>query len=405
MEPATNALDGAAAHTPANPQAQSQLSRIPLEVLTRITYFISTEDLGNVRLTCRAIERALIRFFSHEFFTKRQFMVFSESLKALVDISKHPVFSQRLKHVIIGTDHFPSLRETHYSHHGSEHQQERLKNAVADQEFLLQTGTLRDMLTEAFAGLPSLEVVELRDFNSRTRRRDGLNYEWKSWGSTTLERETGSGLTMRWAGRNYAHPTAMFSSLVVASASLASKPQVPSLEVNLRDAGTGLCDAAFYYPPLAHVKPKIEQYLGRLTKLHLVILPHAGIDCQPEHGFLRNFLSKATNLTWLRINFQRGAESAKLLTSPESPHQPFAGKRALLLDVLPPKLEKLELGYLNIHHSQLTYFLTMIANKITSLSLRRVQIMDSPIPGGGDTGPAIDRWRVLFRKLKTLPDV
>jgi len=399
MESTASALDGAG--LPAHPQTESQFSHIPLEILTRITYFISTEDFGNVRLTCRAVERALINFFSREFFTKRQFMVFSPSLEALVGISKHSVFSQRLKHVIIGTDHFPYLRDSNID--GTEDEKWRLKSAIADQEFLLNTGAFRDTLIEAFAGLPNLEILEIRDFNSRTRRRDGLNYEWRSWGSRTIEKETGAELRMRWAGRNYGHPTAMFSNLVAASASLASRPAVPSLEVNIRDPGTGLCDAAFYYPPLAQVKPKIEQYLGRLTKLHLVILPHSGIDCQPEHGFLRKFLSKAVNITWLRINFQRGTEAAKFLTSPEPAHVAFTGKRPLVLDVLPPKLEKLDLGYLNIHHTQLTYFLSSIAKRITSLSLRRVQMTDSTIPGTSDPSNSIDRWKQFFVKLRGIP--
>ncbi len=58
-----------------------------------ITYYLSTPELGNVRLTCKALERSLFNFFSHEFFRKKQFMMFEDSLSALIEISKHPALA------------------------------------------------------------------------------------------------------------------------------------------------------------------------------------------------------------------------------------------------------------------------------------------------------------------------
>ena len=71
----------------------SLLTQVPVELLLRITYYLSTPELGNVRLTCKALERSLFNFFSHEFFRKKQFMMFEDSLSALIEISKHPALA------------------------------------------------------------------------------------------------------------------------------------------------------------------------------------------------------------------------------------------------------------------------------------------------------------------------
>lgn len=81
----------------------ADLLSLPLELLVHVTTFVATPDLSSLRLTCRKIEQSLYEWFSEEFFVKKQFMLTHLSLQALVDISRHPNFSKRLKHVIITT--------------------------------------------------------------------------------------------------------------------------------------------------------------------------------------------------------------------------------------------------------------------------------------------------------------
>jgi len=157
------------------------LTKLPLEVLVRITYFITTSDLANVRLTCRALEGSLFHFFSHEFFRKKQFMVSTKSLQTLIDIANHPTLSPCLKHVIITTD-----RVMAYGLGGfgirlldlSAEKRQHVHAADSDRQALVSTGLMRDMLAEAFGKLSNLETIDLRDFNSRTRNRDGVGTEW-----------------------------------------------------------------------------------------------------------------------------------------------------------------------------------------------------------------------------------
>jgi hypothetical protein len=154
--------------------AKCYLTNIPIEVLLRITHHLTTTELGNVRLTCRALEQSLFHFFSHEFFRKKQFMVSDFSLQTLVDISKHPTLSQVLTHVIIATDFVTS-----YVHSSSvPSQRDALTDHRTAYEWLVSAGLLKDMLAEAFRNLPNLEIVDIRDFNAKSRSRDGTGTEW-----------------------------------------------------------------------------------------------------------------------------------------------------------------------------------------------------------------------------------
>lgn len=163
----------------------SPLLSVPLEVLLHITFHLTTPEYGNFRLTCKHIEATLLTSFSREFFSKRQFMFTEFSLQALVDVSKSR-FSSSLSHVIFGLER-PSTRSFPSMNQSAPNPQldMRVKNNRLIQEYidhmtLLSTGHDVEMLAEAFSNLVNLETIGMRDFNSRSRRRDHPNVEWKS---------------------------------------------------------------------------------------------------------------------------------------------------------------------------------------------------------------------------------
>lgn len=86
-----------------NPQTASPLAGIPTELLTRITGHLTTEDLCKVRLTCKLVASRMHSSFAYEFFRKKQFMISTVSLQALVDIADNPL-GAGLNHVIMATD-------------------------------------------------------------------------------------------------------------------------------------------------------------------------------------------------------------------------------------------------------------------------------------------------------------
>ena len=164
---------------------RTPLVSIPLEILLQITSNLTTPEYGNLRCTCKHIEETLFDSFSREFFTKKQFMFTEFSLKALVDISKSRL-SSCLSHVIFGLER-PSLRSLPAASHSIANPQSniRIKNNRLLQEYIDQASLINtdqdvEMLTEAFSNLSNLEIIGMRDFNSRARKRDYPNTEWKS---------------------------------------------------------------------------------------------------------------------------------------------------------------------------------------------------------------------------------
>lgn len=146
---------------------------LPAEIVISVASHLNTKDLGPLRRSCKRLEKHLFETFANEFFTKRQFMVEHASLKALVEISKHPVLSQRLVEVLISTQKFQEL---------STNPTYSLENT--SREWLLGTGQARDMLAEAFSRLKNLRSVGLRDYSSKGRVREGPHGRWNSYGKS-----------------------------------------------------------------------------------------------------------------------------------------------------------------------------------------------------------------------------
>ncbi|GAB1314673.1 F-box domain-containing protein [Madurella fahalii] len=375
-----------------NPQLDSRLVQVPLEVLIRITYFISTIELGNVRLTCKALERNLFNFFSHEFFRKKQFMVSSESLQALIDISKHPTLSASLKHVIICTDRLHGT----FNVTMDEEQRRRARLAQADHFSLLATGIVRDMLAEAFGNLTSLETVDIRDFNSPSRNRDGYGIPWRSYGAVTLTKTTLSVVTSQPFADPDDYATQLFSTVTAALAVSQSRPK--SIEILLKNWRWGLQDYAFFIPP--RIEALMVPLLSELQSLHLSLWP-------PKQFFMiQKFLSLTPNLVWLRLNFsdrlrydQDDAANHLLtwlgLRETEATADPLDSGPVQL-----HRLERLDLGSANIWPQALLRLITKFAPTLRSVHLRRMILRDS-----NDPGMKINPWKVFLSKLAKVPGV
>lgn len=375
-----------------NPQLDSRLVQVPLEVLIRITYFISTKELGNARLTCKALERNLFNFFSHEFFRKKQFMVSSDSLQTLIAISKHPTLSASLKHVIISTDRLQNTFDVV----ATEEQKRNRDIARADHFSLLATGTARDMLAEAFGGLTSLETVDIRDFNSLSRNRDGYGSPWRSYGAVTLSNSTLSVVASQPFVDLDEYATQLFSTVTAALAGSQSRPR--SIEVLLKNWRWGLHDRAFFIPP--RLGSSMTQLLSELQSLHLSLHPSG------EFFMIQKFLSLTPKLTWLRLNFSDrrryahdGAEDHLLswlgLLETEPPAKPVDMGPVQLR-----RLERLDLGSATVWPQALLKLVTKFAPTLRSLYLRRVTLCDSH-----DLDVKVNPWKTLLPKLAKVPGV
>ncbi|KAK0636020.1 hypothetical protein B0T17DRAFT_485082 [Bombardia bombarda] len=389
---------------PVDTQDDCYLARIPLEILLRITQSVPTTDLGNLRLSCKVFERALFSFFSHEFFRKKQFMVFPTSLQALIDISKHKKLSLCLRHVIIATDRYLDHDSSGYlgGRRNWEQEQERQKRiACAGHESLMSTGLLRDMLVEAFSNLPNLETVDIRDFNAGSRNRDGLGTCWTSYGATSLVRLTGEFMNHnRVMNHNRAtsdpYPSQLFSAIIASLATANARP--PNIEVVLRDRGWGLFENAFYIPP--RIESSVLPVLASLTKLHIVFAQE-GASPNTSPFLLKRFLSLTPNLTWFRLNVHgNGSSIWKRQTELLLTWLGLGETDPPLIDndITPIRLqflEQLDLGLVEMEPPVLLKLVLKFSSSLRRLSLRSVSMVDKK----NDPKLNVNIWARIFQTL------
>lgn len=385
---------------PVDPQSASRIVHIPLEVLLKITSLISTTDLSSVRLTCKALEGSLFNFFSHEFFRKKQFMVSSYSLQALVDIAKHPTLSSSLKHVIISTDRLKLDKDR--LQHGFPHLQDdndryRANLGLADHMSLMTTGGLRDMLAEAFGNLPNLETVDVRDFSANSRNRDGPGVPWRSYGALSLSRATNMVVESSPSYNGGPYVTELFGPITAALAVSQARPK--NIQVHLRKGESfsewGLGDSAFFIPP--RMESSMTQLLCGLQSLHLTLHVSSPI-INPTPFITQKFLSLAPNLTWLRLNFSATGDQA----GPEQLVSWLAlrdTERSVTPQDMDPiqfhRLEQLDLGNLVIQPQMLLKLVAKFGPTLTTLSLRRVGLMNKKY----DPNLKINPWTGFLSRL------
>ncbi|KAF2124819.1 hypothetical protein P153DRAFT_128465 [Dothidotthia symphoricarpi CBS 119687] len=385
------------------------LLTIPLELLVSISSFLSTPDLGSLRLTCKHVEKSLYEWFSKEFFTKKQFMLTQPSLQALVDISRHAGFSQKLTHVILATNVYDEIP----LQFRDEAAGAAYIEGYADQKALMSSGADREMLTEAFRNLENLHTVGIRDFNSESRTRDGVKASWSSWGAPTVRAETGIDMSFSFRGpftpdnesRFVSH---MFSTLVYALGR--AHRTTPQIEVLLRR--NGLPDSSFHIPAFfsSTITPVLQNLDALLLNLDLASRRlHTysnGIPMEDRPGrSLRKFLSFTPNLTHLRLNFHKhqfvNTEDFLQWLSEPMP----AAASGLTLDTLRPApialplLKQLEFGQLNVVPDTLLAVIAKFAPTLTDLSLWRTSLSAPGVPYSDKP----NLWFHVIRKLVKIP--
>lgn len=300
------------------PIQSSAFAKLPRELLDGIASFLPTRDFNNLRLSCKQVENLLFPYWANCFFTIRQFMISDFSLNALLAISRHPVLSTYLSHLAIGLDDpgaetVRSLEVTKLDDLVSYHSER------SSQQRLLYSGEAVHLLSTAFANLPNLEYVDIRNYSSPTRYRDGAC--WTSYGSSAYSRlpqyvfTTGGG--SRRASMDITRTSDDFISRVfrviitaLGQASNSHESPVRRLDLIVKGANA-LEDDAF---ALGRVPdPALCTVLNGLTTLHLNLsfrtrtydLQVSGVTAI-RHNFstfhLQKFLTLTPNLVWLRLN-------------------------------------------------------------------------------------------------------
>ncbi|KAF9877170.1 F-box domain-containing protein [Colletotrichum karsti] len=407
-----------------DPDAVTPFSKVPVEVLLRISSHLTTPELGNLRLTCKSIEQSMFNTFMREFFTKRQFMLTEDSLQALVDISKSRL-SDCLDHVIIGLNYFQI--QPFRPHHTAE--QNAYRKAYADHRTLVSSGQDVVMLTEAFQNLKNLKTVGIRDYHSRERAgRDGPGATWASYGATTIQKETGIDLMSPMHSEHaQEYANKVMITLFTALGNAGARPS--TFEMLRRQQRVPDDDAFNLFTK--YLKPKVLPVLEGIKTLILVVNAAIGptrtvsIPGKPNgqdtsHDYLlRQFLGYMTNLEHLRLNFYNGRGSAEKLLNwlatpaPKAPSAPHPANTTTGLLAPPPPpvfpyLRELNLGFCDLNHKDLVQVVRKFAPTLKSLELYRVTLANQPVHTNAvDQSDQSARYKVnLWSKmLKSLCEI
>ena len=333
-------------------------------------------------------------------------------LVVLVLLGAHQLISHSYshvqKHVIIATDTFyPEIVAS-----GTPAQVRAYKAAIASQLALLHGPTGRDMLAEAFKNLPNLETIDIRDFNSNTRNRDGTR--WRSYGAPTMERtinramDIGTSTQTQFIKQIYT---------VTLAALAAAEVRPPNLEIVLRSPGWGLPDSSMYIP--RWLEPSMAPVLAGLKKLHLTLAFDSNSDrlfqARSENAeaisssFTRKFLTYTPNVTWLRINFRMHDPMNMDRVGP-SPNERFLDWLATPAEDTSPlsyddpkpvalaALENLELGVLDVNYRSIWPLVQKFAPSLRALTFWKVTLTvrnDKHIAEGWSP----NLWASVFSRL------
>ncbi|CAK7274589.1 hypothetical protein SEPCBS119000_006251 [Sporothrix epigloea] len=317
---------------------QDCLSRLPVELLLRVTRHLKTTDLCAVRQCSRTLESALHHFFLQEFFQRKQFMLTEYSLQTLLDMARHPVISQTLRRVSIGLEEYCVVNQEYPE---DEQQAAFLIRAVVEQHAIMTNGRAMRLLAAAFSLLPNLETVQLRDYDSPTRFRDGPHEAWQSYGVQRSRSQLGENARLVFRKTFCPHfSTRAFVIMMTALAQANVRP--PKLEVLIKTRLNGLGCAAFDLIPAPRLSLPgggaagkddgeddvyVVDVLAGLRRLHLKLqfnLDFYGTDnhvafnapydgeskrqVTAERLPLNAWLAHCPNVEWFRLNLEELAD-------------------------------------------------------------------------------------------------
>ncbi|KAF1972636.1 hypothetical protein BU23DRAFT_554851 [Bimuria novae-zelandiae CBS 107.79] len=362
--------------------ATPSLTGMPLELLVHlIATYLPTKDLGALRLTNKYLEKALFDTFAKEFFTKKQFMLTTPSLQALVGISRHGALKKAMKHCIIGLESYKDTQNW-LPPNADASWKLAFHRGLADQFALMSSGRGRDLLAEAFRNLPNLETLGIRDYNAQGRARD--DNRWSSYGAPTVFQETlcalrcGSG---DWASEVF---------LLVTQALAEANRAIPSVETILRGVSKGLTDIAFFLPS---PNDKMDLVLNGLQQLLLTLnyADRRGTNVFNDFTLLEGFLLRASSLHHLRLNFVKSDSS-------------WASDVIQRLSSVPnllPNLRRLDLGMLLVGPDTLIHVISKFSATLRHASLWKVVLMHDATPQWKDSERRYSPWPRVLRTLAT----
>nr|UPO09304.1 putative f-box-like protein [Hypoxylon sp. CO27-5] len=412
----------------------SPLLWLPCELLVHAASYLSSEDLFNLRLTCRRVETFLYDTFSEEFFSDRRFMVTQYSLECLVNISKHHHLSKRISKLTIGLDRLYSSDAL--AGHGGRNRNinnfpvkdginpYKLQDLAAEQSWLISSGQLQLFLGEALGNLPNVTELGIRDVNvAKGFCRPGSNKLFVSYGVAEVRRQTGVDLL---DDNSHLHLQDQFADIIFTAALLAvvrTGKRLDRITVDIQKRETGLSSTAFHTPssliePLRFTLQNLRSLdlsvsftyvsLGNYSNGSLAFLPW-----QPHYLF--KLLEYTPNLVRLRVvskgdSFLKDEiigwlaqlvdSSSGMHVESSRPHCLHTSLNHLTLAQRYQTLQYLELENMLAPATSLSKVLLHLTGSLRTLCLSMVGVSISQDDDELDNNPqSPNAWTSIFREM------
>jgi len=214
---------------------------LPSELVAHIAFFLEDLDIFSIRLSHGHLERSCFSYFGKRFFRKKGYFLTSPSLAVLQSISEHPELGKYVQHVWFNPDLFtfrsigecgtlgPDVRlnarklgdDAAGDKSKIRHRREAFFDCTRDHEELLSNAArkLQDMLTNAFQGLPHLEVIGMR------RSEKHAPWGWRRLKEIIGEDPRVLGPIPLAPAQKLSHSTRSFVAIIKALASAAARPR------------------------------------------------------------------------------------------------------------------------------------------------------------------------------------
>lgn len=163
-----------------------------------LEYILSADDLCNLRLVDKKTNGYVQRAFAVRFFENRKHMFSEYSLNALIEIARHPTFSNYVRKIALGPERIsqfsdPELADITYEKPellGIWHLWYHNRVGGSGNSFYSERGTR--LLKRALENLTKLQVFSIESYPEANTNR-GHNNLWSNWrrpfGANTLVRE------------------------------------------------------------------------------------------------------------------------------------------------------------------------------------------------------------------------
>ncbi|KAH8908574.1 hypothetical protein BR93DRAFT_976724 [Coniochaeta sp. PMI_546] len=386
----------------------SFLTSLPQEVLCEIASYLSADHIFSLRLTCKAIERALFEHFSGRFFKTRQFLVPSRpSLQKFLDISEHPFLSKAPQHVILAVDRSLFSERSgiiHHTHLSDPHPMlanslyARPRDISEDEESINEPGEDRRLLFRIIGNLPNIRTIQLRTSEDQKYRFKPEFFTF-DMGDLTLHRP-------RHLDRSLDY---MLVNTLEALAT--AKARLEALEVVIDYFGCCLHDLAFYVQ--GPLQPSIATTLSGLKQLTLAVSlrsARTNLTTDLDDAFcFQKFLKLTPNLVSLQLHFCKfedqidawhffdwlGRQADSNLPGPSAEMTPSGPSLEQPDPVQFSQLERLGLDVLTVSPSIVMKLIAKFRPSLRRLHLNNVFLADLH----NDVESRVNIWTTLLKNI------